>query len=261
MFNNRSEAPSSKRAHPRRALSALLLATGLALPLLACSGATTHVDAAESRTPSQQAIVERSAAAFGQLRLNPRFANVDSYLGRARGVMIFPRLVKASLIFGGEGGNGLLMARGADGSWSNPAFYSVGSPSVGLQIGYQQATVVLFIMDQPTLERTLHSSVVLGAKSGATLGNVDDLDRTKGDVMSANIYQLVEAEGAFAGVSLDGYVISARAQHNRDYYGKPVSPREILLQRSVQNADASVLVGALAPAGHPEKVAVTPTAD
>ncbi len=78
-------------------------------------------------------------------------------------------------------------------------------------------------------------------------------------MVSANIYQLVEAEGAFAGVSLDGYVISARAQHNRDYYGKPVSPREILLERSVQNADASVLVGALAPAGHP--AAVTPTAD
>jgi SH3 domain-containing YSC84-like protein 1 len=247
MFNVKvSEARSSKRVRPHRALSTLLLAVGLTAPLAACSSSTPHVNAAQSRTPNQQAIVERSAAAFGQIRLNPRFANADSYLARARGVMIFPRLVKASLIVGGEGGSGVLMARGADGSWSNPAFYSVGSPSVGLQIGYQQATVVLFIMDQPTLERTLHSSVVLGAKSGATLGNVNDMDRTKGDVVSANIYQLVEAEGAFAGVSLDGYVISARAQHNRDYYGKPVTPREILLEGAAQNPDAAVLTAALA---------------
>jgi SH3 domain-containing YSC84-like protein 1 len=251
MFNVRAfasiETQAARHSHRAFALPALLLATSLALPLTACSQSATHANTAETRTPSQQAIVERSAAAFGQVRLNPRFAHVDSYLQRARGVMIFPRLVKASLIVGGEGGSGVLVARGADGSWSDPAFYSLGSPSVGLQIGYQQASVVLFIMDQPTLERTLHSSFVLGAKSGATLGNVDDLDRTHGDVISANIYQLVEAEGAFAGVSFDGYVISARPRFNRDYYTKPVTAREILFGGATQNPDAAVLLRALAP--------------
>jgi lipid-binding SYLF domain-containing protein len=160
-------------------------------------------------------------------------------------VLIFPRLVKASLIVGGEGGNGVLVARRADGGWSDPAFYSVGSPSVGLQVGYQQATVALFIMDAPTLERALHSSVVLGGKAGATLGNIDDLDRTQGDVISANIYQVVDARGAFAGVSLDGYVIGARPAHNRNYYGQPVTPRDILLDGTAPPRPAPGLAFAL----------------
>jgi hypothetical protein len=62
---------------------------------------------ADSRT-AQQDIVERSAAAFTSLRGHAGAAVVDGYLERARGVMIFPRLVKASLIL-----------KGADGSWSN----------------------------------------------------------------------------------------------------------------------------------------------
>jgi lipid-binding SYLF domain-containing protein len=170
--------------------------------------------------------------------------------------MIFPRLVKASLIVGGEGGNGVLVARRPDGSWSDPAFYSLGSPSIGLQVGYQQATVVLFIMDQSTLEHTLNTSIALGGKAGVSLGNVDDNGGTKGGVATANIYQLVDAEGAFAGLSLDGYVIGARSGQNLAYYGKSVTPREILIDGSVQRADASALDRALLPR-LPEKQALS----
>jgi lipid-binding SYLF domain-containing protein len=194
----------------------------------------------------EQAIVERSAEAFERLRKNPRFAKMDFYLQRARAVLIFPRLVKASLIFGGEGGNGVLVARQADGSWSAPAFYSLGSPSVGFQIGYQQATVVLFIMDQPTLEQALRSSVSLGAKAGVTLGEIEEPVGTKGEVMTANIYQVVDADGVFAGISLDGYVIGARARHNLEYYGKSVTPRQILIDGSVRRPESAVLDQALA---------------
>ena len=237
-------------------LKALLLSTCIALPLVGCSRSTSQVNAAEMGTSSQQAIVERSASAFEQVRRNPRYAGMEAYLQRARGVMIFPRLVKASLLFGGEGGNGVLVARKSDGSWSHPAFVSLGSPSIGLQLGYQQATVVLLIMDQPTLERALHSSVVLGAKAGATLGNIDEMDHTSADVVSANIYHVVEAEGAFAGISFDGYVIGTRARHNRDYYGKPVSPREILLEGSARQPAAAVLTRALALQPSTQKLAV-----
>ncbi|HKY36683.1 MAG TPA: lipid-binding SYLF domain-containing protein [Polyangiaceae bacterium] len=116
-------------------LATALLTVTLGLGL-ACSRSEPPRAAheADSRT-AQQDIVERSAAAFTNLRDHAGVAVVDGYLERARGVMIFPRLVKASLILGGEGGNGVLVAKGADGNWSNPAFYSLGAPSVGFQIG------------------------------------------------------------------------------------------------------------------------------
>jgi lipid-binding SYLF domain-containing protein len=182
---------------------------------------------------------------------------MEFYLQRARGVLIFPRLVKASLIFGGEGGNGVLVARRADGSWSNPAFYSLGAPSVGLQIGYQEATVVLFIMDQSTLERALGSSFALGTKAGATLSTIDEHGSTQGDVITANIYQVVDAGGVFAGVSLDGYVIGARPKYNLEYYGKAATPGQILIEGSVRRAEASVLERALAPRAEPKQLPVS----
>ena len=240
----------SRTARWRR-IAALTLLAGAALPLIACSSSAspTTVSAKAPQTKSTSAaqkIVERSAAALEQMRNNPRFVRANFILEDARGVMIFPQLVKASAILGGEGGSGVLVARRADGGWSDPAFYSVGSPSIGLQLGYQQATVVLFIMDQPTLERALHSSFTLGTKAGATLGYIDENGKTNGNLVSANIYQLVDADGVFAGVSLDGYVIGAREQHNRDYYGRPTTPRQILLEGSGRKPKAGVLERALA---------------
>lgn len=196
---------------------------------------------------AQQAIVERSAAAFTRLRGRSGAAQVDVFVDRARGIMIFPRLVKASLVFGGEGGNGVLVAKGDDGSWSNPAFYSLGAPSVGLQIGYQEATVVLFLMDDSVVQRALEADVTLGANTSMALGQVAETDGNQGELFSKPIYQLVEARGAFIGASLDGYVISARNKHNQAYYGGPVTPRSILIERSQHRPEADVLLRALTP--------------
>jgi len=47
-------------------------------------------------------------------------------------------------------------------------------------------------------------------------------------------------------VSLDGYVIGAREQHNREYSGRPTTPRQILLEGSGHKPEAGVLERALA---------------
>jgi len=53
----------------------------------------------------------------------------------ARGVLIIPELVQGGFIVGAAGGRGTLMARTAPNNWSPPAFYGLGSGSLGLQIG------------------------------------------------------------------------------------------------------------------------------
>lgn len=252
------DASTHARSSRSRWLVGLALTASAALSLSACSRSAEPAQAAQAKTArAEQAIVDESAAAFQRMRNDPRFARADFILEQARGVMIFPSLVKASLLLGGEGGSGVLVARKPDGSWSDPAFYSVGAPSVGLQLGYQQATVVLFIMDQPTLERTMHSNFTLGTKAGVTVGYVDENGKTKSNVVNANIYQLVDADGAFVGVSLDGYVIGARSRHNRDYYGRAATPRQILLEAAVHNPESSVLARALAPRPDPFALATS----
>ncbi len=190
---------------------------------------------------AQQAIVQNSATAFSRVRKH--FREVEPMLARARGIMIFPRVVKASLIFGGEGGNGVLVVRGADGSWSDPAFYSLGAPSVGLQIGYQEATVVLFFIEQAALDQALHADLTLGSNESVALGTLHE--GAEGEVLSKPIYQAVEVRGAFAGVSLEGYVIGAREKHNAAYYGSGATPESILIERSSRRPEAKVLRDAL----------------
>ncbi|HVY29636.1 MAG TPA: lipid-binding SYLF domain-containing protein [Polyangiaceae bacterium] len=238
--------------HPVRETSAAFLFAVALSSSAACSRQEQARTPAAEPGAAQQAIVDRSAAGFTRLREGVGAAQVEVFVERARGIMIFPKLVKASLIFGGEGGNGVLVARGHDGSWSNPAFYSLGAPSVGLQIGYQEATVVLFLMEDSVLERVLYSDVTLGANTSVALGVVGETDQNQGELFSKPIYQLVEARGAFVGLSLDGYVISARNKHNQAYYGAPVTPRSILIERSQRRPEADVLLRTLAPsAGQP----------
>jgi lipid-binding SYLF domain-containing protein len=181
------------------------------------------------------------------MRDNPAFAGMERLLEHARGVMIFPRLVKASFIVGGEGGNGVLVARGVDGSFSNPAFYSLGAPSVGLQVGYQEATVILFIMDDRVLEHALHSDFTLGGTTSITLGHLGEGGESEREAFSKPVYQVVDVAGAFAGISLDGYVIGLRNKHNYAYYGAPATPRAILIERTHSRPEAEVLLRALGP--------------
>jgi len=233
----------------------MLIAAAMSAGVTGCSQSEPpRVGMSEGVSP-QQTIVENSAAAFTHLR-EERGPQLEPYLEGARGVMIFPRLVKASLIIGGEGGNGVLVAKGSDGSWSNPAFYSLGAPSVGLQIGYQEATVVLFLMEDAVVQKALHSDVTLGTNASVALGDFDDRTEARSEVLSKPIYQLVQARGAFVGVSLDGYVISARNKHNQAYYRTPVTPRSILIDRTHVRPEADILLRAL-PTPKPQAISLS----
>jgi lipid-binding SYLF domain-containing protein len=183
--------------------------------------------------------------AVSELKRQPRFSSVEPLLAKARAVAIFPRLLKVSLLFGGEGGNGVVLVKRADGSWNGPAFYSLAAPSVGLQVGVRATTVMLFIMNDLTVERMLQSSLTLGASTSATLGQVGERDLTETELLTKDILELAESGGAFAGVSYEGYLITARQKHNEAYYGSGANPRGILLDTTYARSEADVLRNAL----------------
>lgn len=53
--------------------------------------------------------------------------------------------------------------------------------------------------------------------------------------MSADLLSFVRAKGLFAGVSLEGAVLKAKDEWNGAYYGKSVTPTDIIIRREVQN--------------------------
>lgn len=108
-----------------RRLTAAIVASSLISATLGCSHpGSAQAPQAKAQGEAEREIVERAAAAVTRMRQDPRYADMDSYIGQAQAIMIFPRVIKASVLFGGEGGNGVLVNKGTDGSWSSPAFYS-----------------------------------------------------------------------------------------------------------------------------------------
>ena len=82
-----------------------------------------------------QSLVDQSLDTARKILDGKDFPDARKVMNNARGVMIVPELVQGGLIFGLAGGRGTLLARGAPRDWSPPAFYAMGSGSVGLQIG------------------------------------------------------------------------------------------------------------------------------
>lgn len=68
------------------------------------------------------------------------------FLGRAKGVLVFPSVIKAGFGIGGEYGEGALRVGGA-----TVAYYNTAAASIGFQMGAQSKTVVLVFMTTKAL--------------------------------------------------------------------------------------------------------------
>jgi len=233
------------------------------LPSFVSIGAALLSACHESAPPStvvapgaehEQRVVDDAAYAVSRMRGDARFVALDGYLKNARGVLVFPRLIKASFVFGGEGGSGVLVGRAPDGTFSAPAFYGIGSGSFGPQIGYREASVVLVLMNDGALSAVLRSGLTLGADVSAVLGN--DTGEARASTSTKDVVAFVDAEGAFAGASIAGVVVEPRPALNRAYYGVEVAPREIVVDRRFDQVGAAVLRAAL---GAALQVALPPT--
>ena len=162
------------------------------------------------------------------------------HLKNAKGVFIIPQLLKAGFIFGGSGGRGVVLVRDEKtGRWGQPAFYSIGSVSFGLQIGGESSEVIMQIRTQHGLESLYSSSFKLGGDTSVAVGPVGMGAAGKG--VTADLVSFSRAQGAFAGLALDGSVIKINDDFNKDYYGKEVRPTDILVKKDVSNPGSAKL--------------------
>jgi lipid-binding SYLF domain-containing protein len=165
--------------------------------------------------------------------------------------MIVPQLVKGGFIFGAEGGHGVLLAKTHDG-WSNPAFYSIGAGSFGLQIGLEEAELVMFVMSDRALNAWMKDEVKLGVNAGLTVlvvgSSAEAAATTHGDV---DVIAWARSKGAYAGITLAGSVIKPRNKANAAYYGERLRAREIVMHGAGHNKGAAILRHAIEEATAP----------
>jgi lipid-binding SYLF domain-containing protein len=172
------------------------------------------------------------------------------YLKDARGVLIVPNLYKGAWFLGGSGGRGvLLLKEEKTGTWSGPAFYTLGSVSFGLQFGGQKSETIILVMTRKGIESLKKTSVKLGGEASIAAGPVGmAAQAATAPSLKVDYIVFARTKGAFIGVSLDGAVIDVNSEWNEAYYGKPVTPRDILQGHGVTNPNAAELRAAVAHA-------------
>jgi len=171
---------------------------------------------------------------------------VKKFLKNAKGIMIFPDVLKAALFIGGEGGSGVLMVKQKNGAWSYPAFYTMGSVSFGFQAGGQSQQTILFIMTQNGLDAILNEQVKVGADISAAAGPRGVGAEASTTVAGGkDIYVYSLNKGLFVGASIEGAIIAKRSDWNQAYYGQATNPRQIVQDNAVSNPNADPLRAAV----------------
>lgn len=163
------------------------------------------------------------------MRSDPTFGPSRDLLRRARAVLIVPGLIKGGFVFGAEGGEGVMLGRIGRGRWSEPAFYTLGSASFGLQIGLESARVVVFIMSERALRAVERSKFKFGGAAGLTVITVGaNAQAATSANLTGDIIVWSSTKGAYGGLTLEGSVLAPKDEWNARFYGRPLSIPEIL---------------------------------
>ena len=209
----------------------------IAIGALLCAGWLMPVMAADSA--EQQLLVDKARVTFQSVIHDDNFTWLRENLHQAKALLIVPSLLKGGFILGGSGGSGVLVARNEKtGAWSQPAFYTIGSVTFGLQIGGEAAEVIMVARTQKALDSLYSSSFKLGGDTSVAAGPVGA--GAKSNVMT-DFVSFTRSKGAYAGVSFEGAVIKTRDGWNEAYYGKAVRPVDIIIKRAVSNPGSAEL--------------------
>jgi lipid-binding SYLF domain-containing protein len=175
---------------------------------------------------------------------------MQDLLRKAHAVVVCPNIFRAGFFFGGEGGGCVMLARDGNGGWSNPAFYSLGSGSFGLQIGVQSAQVMMMIMTNGGLNALLNSQFKIGADAGLTIATLGGgLNGSMSTALDADIVTVSKTQGLYGGISLAGSVLANDAGTDQTYYGTALDARQIVVNLQGSNPGANPLRGMLTQFG------------
>jgi lipid-binding SYLF domain-containing protein len=148
-----------------------------------------------------------ASAALSQLYATEPAAKILSQ--KAKGILVFPHMVKAGFMFGGQVGEGALMKGGRA-----VAYYNSVAASFGLQAGAQTFGYALFFMNQKALDQ-------LDATSGFEIGvgpSIVVVDKGAAKSMTSNtltsdVYAFIFSQkGLMAGLGIQGSKITKIAK-------------------------------------------------
>lgn len=219
------------------------------ISILVCGFAllfAVEADAQQAKQADPETLVSEARDAFREIVTESNDSELKQQAREAQAVLIIPDYLKAGLVLGASGGHGVALVRHGD-KWSGPAFYSVDKPSLGLQAGYQTGKTVSFMMTKKGRD----TLTVNWVKGGATLSAAAGRRGVGQGDHGLDMITYASTEGLFAGFSFDMSSIRPNDQLNEQYYGRPVTPSDILSFDQVSNSKSAELKAEIIKAAAP----------
>ena len=192
---------------------------------------------------SMQGDVDQAATIIERFQAVPEKAIPQAVLRDARGLAIMT-VIKGAFGFSGQGGKGVVVARTRNG-WSGPSAIGTGGAGFGFQIGGEVTEFVMVLNTDAAVQAFSHDvNVTLGGDISVAAGPIGRTAEA-GIAPIAAVYTYSRSQGLFAGVSLEGTVIGTRNDANAEYYGRRVTPEEILSGKVPPPSGATRLVQVL----------------
>jgi lipid-binding SYLF domain-containing protein len=183
---------------------------------------------------------------LAEIMATPDKSIPQGILAGAACVVVIPRYKKGAFVVGAQYGQGVATCRTGHG-WSAPVFVQLEGGSFGWQIGGQSTDLVLVAMNQQGLQDMLKNKFKLGGDAAASAGPVGRNAQAGTDwKLNAEFLTWSRSKGLFAGIDLDGTVLSQNQDDTRTFYGSDLPFATILAGETAVPDDARPFVRTVA---------------
>ncbi|CAI5722572.1 unnamed protein product [Peronospora destructor] len=170
-----------------------------------------------------------------------------AFLQKAHGLAVMT-VIKAGFLVSGKIGTGLVVAKLPDGSWSAPSAIGTFGLSGGFEIGGEMVEVMVILGSEKAVKVFHKPQVNLGAGLDLAVGPYGRSAQAAAAASTSGLnanYSYSQSKGLYAGISLQGAILTARSDLNRKFYGRDLQPSELLSGYVEQPAAARPLYEAI----------------
>lgn len=197
------------------------------LSLLCVAGLSVSASASSGKATLDQRL-ENSRVIITEIMNTPDQSIPNSIMKQATCVAVVPGLKKGAFVLGGQYGQGVVTCRTGHG-WSAPAFIRMAGGSFGLQIGGSDTDLILVAVNESGMQDLLSSKFKIGADAAAAAGPVGRNTQASTNLtLKSELLTYSRSRGVFAGIDLDGTVVSQNSDDTELYYGAPHTFDQIL---------------------------------
>lgn len=155
----------------------------------------------------------------------------------ARAIVIIPSSVKVGFLLGVNVGDGVVIFRKDDGTWSYPAFVSLRGGSFGYQFGFENTDILLIFKSKDSVDGLKSGKFTLGVGASISAGPLNaNVDKSTEGNMSAEIYSYASSSGLFVGASFGGAKITLEKDYNKALYGNDINLERIINSHNLSDA-------------------------